>query len=549
LAIGRVVRLRAAEIVVPEFGADMAAESIALAAAMGRVRAKIDAAAKSSGEGSRRGVLNAHLAFLDDPQLLAEAQALMRAGKSAGFAWRAAVGGYAEVLRASGDRRMAERAEDLHDLERQVLYALTGEAETSSTLPFNAIVLADELLPSQLMGLDPARLAGLCIARGGATSHVAILAAAMGAPALVALGSGIESVSDGARVILDADAGVLRVEPDASTLRAAEDALAKRAEGRAAAAAAAHMPAHTIDGLHIQVFANVGSLADAQAAAAQGAEGCGLLRTEFLFQDRDTPPDEDEQAAQYQAIASALKGAPLIVRTLDVGGDKAAPYLPIPSEDNPALGVRGVRVSLWRPELLKTQLRAILRVQPLGQCRIMVPMITDIAELRAVRIMLEEAKAELGIGDKVELGVMVETPAAAVTADLLAAEADFLSIGTNDLTQYVLAMDRGNPSLAARIDALHPAVLRLVAQTCEGAAKHGRWVGVCGGLASDPLATPILIGLGVSELSTTAAVVTQIKARVRAFTLEGCRALARDVLSQSSAGEVRALASAFQAGI
>jgi phosphocarrier protein FPr/phosphocarrier protein len=239
-----------------------------------------------------------------------------------------------------------------------------------------------------------------------------------------------------------------------------------------------------------------------------------------------------------------LQGKPLIVRTLDVGGDKAAPYLPIPAEENPALGLRGVRVSLWRPHLLKTQLRAILRVVPQGQCKIMVPMVASLDELRAVRAVLEEAKRELGIEGKVELGVMIETPAAAVTADLIAAEADFLSIGTNDLTQYVLAMDRGNPELAARIDALHPAVLRMIAQTCQGAAKHGRWVGVCGGLTSDLTATPILLGLGVTELSATAAIVPEVKARVRALDLPACQALAARALAQTSPEAVRALVQA-----
>jgi phosphocarrier protein FPr/phosphocarrier protein len=340
----------------------------------------------------------------------------------------------------------------------------------------------------------------------------------------------------------------LRVGPDAGQLAAAQTAIAARHERKAAAKAAAHQESRTADGVRIEVFGNVGSLNDALAAAANGAEGSGLLRTEFLFLERETPPDEDEQARQYQAIASALDGRPLIIRTLDVGGDKAAPYLPIPAEENPALGLRGVRVSLWRPHLLKTQLRAILRVKPLGQCKIMVPMIASLDELRAVRAVLEEAKREMGITERVELGVMIETPAAAVTADLIAAEADFLSIGTNDLTQYVLAMDRGNPELAARIDALHPAVLRMIDQTCKGAAKHQRWVGVCGGLASDLVAVPVLVGLGVTELSATAATVPEVKALVRTLNVPACQALARQALDLTSPEAVRDLCKAFQAG-
>ena len=546
LAIGKAVRLAAADIVVREQGEGMAQEEAALTAALDTVRARIERNA-AKGDKARKAILGAHLAFLDDPELSAGARRLIGAGKSAGFAWRKAVGGYVEALRGLGDRRLAERVDDLVDLERQVLRALTGEEEAGAVLPPGSILLADELLPSQLMGVDPVAVAGFATARGGPTSHVAILAAAMGIPALVALGGALLSVEDGAALILDADSGTLRVAPDAAALEAAQTALAERQARKVAAKAAAHEACVTRDGVRIEVFANTGSINDALAAVANGAEGSGLLRTEFLFLDRETPPDEDEQARQYQAIASALDGKPLIVRTLDVGGDKAAPYLPIPAEENPALGLRGVRVSLWRPHLLKTQLRAILRVKPLGQCRIMVPMVASLDELRAVRAVLDEARREMGVVERIELGVMIETPAAAMTADLIAAEADFLSVGTNDLTQYVLAMDRGNPELAARIDALHPAVLRMIDQTCRGAAKHHRWVGVCGGLASDVAATPILLGLGVTELSTTASICPEVKARVRGLTLEACRSLASQALDQTSPEAVRALVKSFGA--
>ncbi len=549
LAIGKAVRLSAADIAVREQGEGVAHEETALAAALDKVRKRIDRAAAREGapggDKARKAILSAHLAFLEDPELAVGARRLIGEGKSAGFAWRKAVGGYVEALRGLGDRRLAERVDDLIDLERQVLRALAGEEDEGAVLPPGSILLADELLPSQLMGVDPGAVAGFATARGGPTSHVAILAAAMGIPALVALGGAVLGVEDGAALILDADGGTLRVAPDAPALEAAQTALAQRQERKAAAKAAAHQPCVTKDGVRIEVFANTGSVKDAEAAMANGAEGSGLLRTEFLFLDRETPPDEDEQARQYQAVASALDGRPLIIRTLDVGGDKAAPYLPISTEENPALGLRGVRVSLWRPHLLKTQLRAILRVRPLGQCRIMVPMIASLDELRAVRAVLDEAKRELGVVEKIELGVMIETPAAAVTADLIAAEADFLSIGTNDLTQYVLAMDRGNPELAARIDALHPAVLRMIDQTCKGAALHHRWVGVCGGLASDLAATPILLGLGVTELSTTAAIAPEVKARVRDLSLDACRDLARKALDQTTPEAVRDLAKAL----
>ncbi len=332
------------------------------------------------------------------------------------------------------------------------------------------------------------------------------------------------------------------MSPDAAALGAAQTELARRHQRHAAALENAGEDCRLLDGTRIEVFANLGAVGEAERAVANGAEGCGLLRTEFLFLERDTAPDEDEQAAQYQAIADGLGGRPLIVRTLDAGGDKPMPYLPIPHEENPALGLRGVRVGLWRPQMLMTQLRAILRVAPAGQCKIMVPMVASPDELAAVRRMLEEARRDMGVATPVQLGVMIETPAAAVTADLIAEQADFLSIGTNDLTQYVLARDRGNPAVAADIDGLHPAVLRLIRQTCEAGQAKGRWVGVCGGLAGDMAAAPILVGLGVTELSAAPAVLPDLKALLRGLTMDVCRDLATRALACASVDEVRALA-------
>jgi phosphocarrier protein FPr/phosphocarrier protein len=272
-----------------------------------------------------------------------------------------------------------------------------------------------------------------------------------------------------------------------------------------------------------------------------GAEGCGLLRTEFLFLDRQSPPTEAEQSAAYQKIADVLGARPLTIRTLDAGGDKPIAYLPLPEEENPALGLRGVRTSLAFPELLRTQLRAVLAVHGPARCRLLLPMISDVEEIRAVRVLVDEVGRELGRAERISVGVMIETPASAVLAERIAAVADFLSIGTNDLTQYTLAMDRGHPQLAARLDALHPAVLRLIARTAEGARAHGRHVAVCGGLASEPLAAPLLVGLGVHELSAVPAVIPQLKARIESVSLSDCRTLALQALEQDSAAAVRAL--------
>ncbi len=539
LAVGRAYRFVRAEPAVAEAGSGAAAETHALEAALKRVRSEL-AREAAAARGEPREILEAHLALLDDADLLAATRAPIAAGKSAGFAWDGVMRAQAAALLALDDARLKARAADLMDLRRRVLLALGGEAPAAFDVPADAIVLAEDLLPSEVMALIP-KAAGFATALGGPTSHVAILCAGAGRPLLVAAGGAVLASPDGTPVILDAGQGFLLRDPPAAELAAARAELARRSAAKAEAAQRAGELCRTADGVRIEVFANLGQASEAAPAVAQGAEGCGLLRTEFLFLDRDTAPSEDEQAAAYQAVADGLGGRPLVIRTLDIGGDKPTPYLPLPVEDNPALGLRGVRTSLWRPELLQTQLRAILRVRPLGQCKIMVPMVVSLGELEAVRVLLDAARAELGVAERVELGVMVETPAAAATTAILARAADFFSIGTNDLTQYALAMDRGNPATAAELDALHPGVLRLMAMACEGAVEARRWIGVCGGLASDPLAAPLLVGLGVSELSAAPGVIPELKARVRGVSGQACRELARAALALGSAAEVRAL--------
>ncbi|MBJ7438967.1 MAG: phosphoenolpyruvate--protein phosphotransferase [Sphingopyxis sp.] len=545
LAMGPAARLRQAEIAVARDGADAADERAALVAARHDVRARIAAHADSA-DGSVAAVMHAHLALIDDPELLAGAEQRIAAGRSAGFAWRGAIHDQIDAIRATGNAHLIERIDDLVDIERQLLSKLTGTPLDGAAVPAGAIVVADDLLPSQLVSLAAMKPAGICLTRGGPTSHVAILCAGMGLPALVAMGEALDAVEDGAPLLLDAEMGHLTVAPFPADTDAFTARLAKRAARRDAAQAAAKDACHTADGARIEIFANLGSEADATLAAAKGAEGSGLVRSEFLFLDRNTAPSEDEQHAAYQAIADALSGKPVIIRLLDIGGDKPAAYIPIAHEENPALGQRGIRVALAQPDLLETQIRAILRVEPVGQCKIMIPMVASIDELRQVRALVDRLRGEMGIATPVEVGVMVETPAAAMTADLLAAEADFLSIGTNDLTQYVLAMDRGNPAVAAGVDAMHPAVLRMIGETCRLATARGRWVGVCGGLASDSAALPILIGLGATELSAVPGFVAEAKQIVRGLTLVEARAHAELALQCKSAAEVRALSRAFE---
>ncbi len=546
LAVGQARRFRLPEVEVDATSKGAAEEQARLDAACTALGARLDAEIGHAA-GPQRAIIEAHRAMLGDADLRASAAKAIQDGASAGIAWRTAIAPQAEALAASGDARLAERADDLRDLERRVLLILAGAEEAPLAFPANTILIADDLLPSQVTAIDPRQVIGLCVEKGGPTSHAAILAANIGLPMLVSLGPVLRQIAEDTPLILDAGLARLQVDPSVETLDEARRDVADRAARRAVALAAAAQPCHMADGTRIEVFANLGSQADAALAITNGAEGSGLLRTEFLFLDRETAPSVDEQAADYQAIADTLGGRPLIIRLLDIGGDKPAPYLPIPAEENPALGLRGIRVGFAHPQLLEDQIRAILCVQPIGQCRIMIPMIAGVDELRRVREVLDRLRAELGITEKVELGVMVETPAAAVTADLLAAEADFLSIGTNDLTQYALAMDRGNASVASAIDGLHPAVLRLIADTCKGAASKGRWTGVCGGLASDPLAVPILIGLGVTELSATAAIVPEIKALVSGLRIEAVRAHAQAALACATAADVRALAREFTA--
>ena len=540
LAIGPAVSLRGVDRPVEQAGAGVAHEREALSGAITAVSERLGRSAANGGPGA--AVAQAHLALIGDVEILAAADTGIVAGASAGHTWRETLRGYGWDLRATGDPLLAERADDLLDIERRVIAALAGDADDAlPDIPDGAIVLADDILPSQLLELDIGRLGGICTARGGPTSHAAIMAAAAGVPMIVAAGPAAIRIADGTMVLLDAALGRLTVNPAPDVRLAAERAMAAAAKHRTAARAAVADDCRTLDGVRIELFANLGSVDDTARAVAQGAEGCGLLRTEFLFADRQTAPDEAEQRGAYQAIADALGGRPLIVRTLDIGGDKPVPYLPLPPEDNPALGLRGVRTSLWRPDLLDAQLAAVLGVTPAGQCRVMLPMVVSLAELRAVRERLDAIARDRGVAHRIPLGIMIETPAAAILADRLAAEADFFSIGTNDLTQYALAMDRTNPLVARQVDAFHPAVLRLIAAAVRGAAAHGRPVGACGGLASDPAGALLLIGLGVTELSATPAAIPDIKARIRRITLARCRALAERALDADGPDAVRAL--------
>jgi phosphoenolpyruvate-protein phosphotransferase len=547
LAIGPVRLLRHSRMVVERSAKDPAREHGRLREAITAAKAELhdlyrDVKEKSGKAGA--AIFLAHAEFLADPDLIAPAEKRIAQGESAGWAWQQTIEAAVESLQTVDDPLLAGRATDLRDVGTRVLRRLAGTVEVveeaSPLSPEPVILLAEDLTPSDAAGLDPAHVLGFCTAGGGPTSHAAIIARSLGIPAVVGAGPAAMHQPEGVTAVLDGDNGVLYIAPSAEDVRAAREAQGSLASLRDAEHRTRYEPAVTTDGVRIEVVANTGLAKEAAQAVEAGGEGIGLMRSEFLFLERDTPPSEDEQYAAYKEAVEALHGLPLIVRTLDIGGDKAVPYLDMPAEENPFLGVRGIRLCLAHPELFRTQLRAIFRAAAHGPVKIMYPMIATVADLRGAQAVTEEVRQELG-AERLETGIMIEVPSAVIMAPELAAQADFFSIGTNDLTQYVLAMDRGHPQLARQADGLHPAVLRMIDQTVRAAAGTNTWVGVCGGVAGDPLGAVILIGLGVTELSVSIPSIAAIKARVRGISLKDAQSLARRALACDSAGAVRDL--------
>ncbi|GAB4447176.1 MAG: hypothetical protein OHK0015_51040 [Chloroflexi bacterium OHK40] len=527
---------------------DVAGEIVRLGDARRSARAELEALqayVATTVSVAEAEIFEAHLVFLDDPTLFDDVEAYCRAQRcNVEAALVAIFDGYKAVLLDSDDELFRARADDLEDIKRRLLRTLGGEHDGSALPAEPCVILADDLLPSTAVQLDRSRLLGFGLATGGPTSHVAILARGLGLPAVVGLGDGLAAVPDGATLVLDAGAGMLLVDPPEETLQAYQVRVAVDRERRALERAAARHAARTRDGTTIAVLANLSSLAEAEEAIACGAEGVGLLRTELLFMDRATAPGEDEQLTLYRQIADVLDGRPLVIRTLDIGGDKPVPYLRQPPEQNPALGVRGVRLGRSEPELLRAQVRAIWRIGPGRPVKVMFPMVTSLEEVRWLRSLVAEVGAELRERgtptlDRLDVGVMVEVPALAMLADHVARLVDFMSIGTNDLTQYALAVDRTNAAVSGIGDALHPAVLRLIAQTVRGARAGGAEISVCGELAGSPLGVPLLVGLGVETLSMSPSLIPAAKMAIRELALTQARAVAEHALSLATADEVR----------
>ena len=544
LAVGEVFQVRRMEIAVIEDGSGVEVERRQLAAAIATAQGQLEALRAqlhAKADPAKAAIFAAHEELLSDPDLLEIVESAIAKGKSAAFGWKKAFTTHADRLAGLRNQLLAQRANDLRDVGLRVLSILTGaETKPQEYRPITVLV-AEDLTPSDTASLDRSHVMGFCTTRGGATSHVAILARSLGIPALAGIEPAALEIPNGTLVILDGNKGTLRLHASPEQVAGIRRAQELSEHRRKTNLVHANEPAVTLDGRRIEVVANIGGLKDASQVCGLGGEGVGLLRSEFLFMERSDAPTEEQQFETYKSIIQAVgPDRPIIIRTLDVGGDKPLSYLPIPKEDNPFLGERGVRVGLDHPEILRTQLRAILRASVSRKVSVMFPMISTLNELRDVKAILAEEAESLGVRP-IPTGIMVEVPAVAVMAEQFAREADFFSIGTNDLTQYTLAMDRGHPKLAPQVDGLNPAVLRLIAYTVNGARSAGRWVGVCGGIAGDPCAVPILLGLGVDELSVSLPAIPAVKAQIRTLRMDACRELAENALAAVSAEEVRAL--------
>lgn len=546
LAIAPLFQFKRGKIVFERTAKDPAVEEMQLRQAIETAKAQLQELYEDvkvrSGVG-KAAIFLAHQEFLNDPELLDGAIAHLQNHCSAAWAWQQAYEQRAQSLEQLQDPLLAGRATDLRDVGRRVLRLLAERVEDESTLPGSpAILIAEDLTPSDTAGLDPTLTLGFCTAYGGPTSHSAIIARSLGIPAIVGAGPAVLNLADSDRCILDGESGNLYPNPSQADLETARAAQADLQALREREQLARFQPAIMTDGHRVEVVANIGAAVEAEQAVNAGAEGVGLLRTEFLFLNRSQPPSEEEQFAAYTQMTQALNGLPLIIRTLDIGGDKSVPYLNLPAEENPFLGIRGIRLCLQRPDLFRPQLRAIYRAAQTGSVKIMFPMIATLEELQLAQQMAEEARLEMG-GPVVDIGMMIEVPAAVLMANEFAKVVDFFSIGTNDLTQYVLAMDRGHPALAKQADGLHPAVLRMIDQTVQAANAAGKWVGVCGGMAGDPKGAAILAGLGVTELSISIPSVAAVKAKLRSLSLAQTQDLAKRALNCRNAQEVRALVS------
>jgi phosphotransferase system enzyme I (PtsI) len=493
---------------------------------------------RAQGLAEQAGILDAQALMVQDPGWAAFVAGDIAAGISAPEAVTRAAGQFAAMFEGLDDPYMAARAADVRDVATRLQEALSGETGLPR-LTRPSIIVAHDLTPSQTAGLDRNLVLAFATETGNETAHTAILARALGIPAVVGVPALSTRVTSGEEIALDGERGTIVIDPDEVQRREHVDRMHALAERRHRLRSIRDQPAETRDGRRLVLAANIGSPDDVPAALDAGAEGVGLFRTEFLFAGRTSAPDEEEQTEAYRAVLSAWPEHRVVIRTLDIGGDKPLPFLPQTAEANPFLGRRGIRYTAAHPEILQSQLRALLRASSAGRLSVMIPMVSELAQIEEIAAVLAEAQSE--VGGAAELGIMVEVPAAALLADRFARHVAFLSVGTNDLTQYTLAVDRGNETVASLYRPLHPAILRLLEQTTRGAHEHGRWAGICGEMAGDLRAIPLLIGLDIDELSMTPARIPEARARIRALDHAVCRDLAARALECETAEEVETL--------
>lgn len=500
-------------------------------------------------------IFQAHMMLLQDPELIGQIEVLLAAGNiNAEAAVQQVTGELATLFSSLEDEYMRERAADIRDVGQRLLSCLQQVArdhrqgaarEEIGTLDA-VIVVAHDLSPSDTAQLDTGLIKGFATQIGGGTSHSAIMARALGIPAVVGLGQALEQVEDGDLIVLDGTAGLLCLRPDEEELSSYEQKRADWLREKKRQARWAELPTVTQDGHRVELGANIGHPDECRAVQQVGGEGIGLFRSEFLFMNRASMPDEEEQFQAYRQVAQDMNGKPVVIRTLDIGGDKELPYMNLQSELNPFLGYRAIRLCLDREELFLTQLRAILRASHYGSVKLMYPMIATLEEWRAANRLLAEAKetlARAGIpfDPAIEVGLMIEVPAAALASELFARDADFLSIGTNDLIQYTLACDRMNEQVSGLYQPFHPAVLRLIRQVIDAAHRYGRRVSMCGEMASDPLAIPLLLGMGLDGFSMSASSVLAARELINQLSFEEMKELAEAALKLEGQEQVKAL--------
>ena len=553
IGIGKIVKIKEEELnytkqSIEDIEAEKKRLSDAIEVFIEKTQKMVESMKVTAGE-QEAEILEGHIMMIQDPAISEQIEAKIEGEKiNAEAAVEEACDFFAQIFAMADDELTQQRASDLGDIKTRLIKILLGIEEVDiSAVPEGTILVAEDLTPSMTAGINPANVQGVLTEIGGKTSHSAIICRSMEIPAVLSIENIVSIVNDGDEVVLDGSTGEAYINPEASVVEEYKAKKEKFLEEKVALQKFVGQKSQTADGHVVELVANIGGPDEAEGVLERDGEGVGLFRSEFLFMESDAIPSEEAQFEAYKKVAETLDGKPVIIRTLDIGGDKELPYLGLPTEENPFLGFRAVRFCLQRKEdIYKPQLRALLRASAFGKVRIMVPLVTCVDELRAVKAIIEELKQELdaeGIAyDKdIEVGVMMETAAASLIADILAKEADFFSIGTNDLTGYTMAADRGNPDVAYLYSAYNPAVLRSIRNIISAANKEDIMAGMCGEAASDPLLVPVLLGFGLNEFSVSATAILATRKVMSLWTMDECKALVDEVMQLETEAEVKAL--------